>query len=116
MTNENTNEEWLKVIEKAEKGVPTNSTGYKAPRLGTPGFAKCIDHTLLKLDATKHQIEELCEQAREYNFKVSRDHLLPPYHGRCQLHVYLVDPCFLVLCQDRDATSHMLQRHCPVRW
>jgi len=116
MTNENTNEEWLKVIEKVEKGVPTNFTEYKAPGLGTPGFAKCIDHTLLKLDATKHQIEELCEQAREYNFKVSRDHLLPPYHGRCQLHVYLVDPCFLVLCHDRDATSHMLQRHYPVRW
>ncbi len=76
MTNENSNEEWLKVIEKAENGVPTTFSKYKAPGLGTPEFAKFIDHTLLKLDATKQQIEELCEQARKYNFKVSRDHLL----------------------------------------
>jgi len=77
MTNESTNEEWSNVIEKAEKAVPSSFPQYKAPGLGTPGFAKSIDHTLLKLDATKHQIEELCEEAREHNFKVSRSHLLP---------------------------------------
>lgn len=116
MTTRNTNDEWLNVIKEAEKGVPANFTEYKAPGLGTLGFAKCIDHTLLKLDATKHQIRELCEQARTYNFRVSRDHLLPPCHGRCQLHVYLVDPHFLVPCQDRDATSYTLERHYPIRW
>ena len=29
---------------------------------------KCIDHTLLKANATKSEIENLCEQAKEYNF------------------------------------------------
>lgn len=79
MTNERTNEEWLSVIEKAEQGVPTTFAVYKTPGSGTPESAQYIDHTLLKLDATKHQIEELCEQAREYSFKVSRDHFLPSY-------------------------------------
>lgn len=31
-------------------------------------FAKMIDHTLLKPDATREQIEKLCSEAREYNF------------------------------------------------
>lgn len=79
MTNGNTNEEWLNLIEKAEKGVPTRFCEYKAPGLGTPEFAACIDHTLLKLDATKHEIEELCEQARTFKFKVSRDHIFVPW-------------------------------------
>lgn len=29
-----------------------------------------IDHTLLKLDATKEQIDKLCEEARKHDFKV----------------------------------------------
>lgn len=35
-----------------------------------PLFALTIDHTLLKPDATPAQIDELCEQAILYNFKV----------------------------------------------
>jgi deoxyribose-phosphate aldolase len=31
-------------------------------------IAKMIDHTLLKADATKDQIEKLCSEAREYQF------------------------------------------------
>jgi len=31
-------------------------------------IAGMIDHTLLKADATKNQIEKLCEEAREYKF------------------------------------------------
>ena len=31
-------------------------------------IAGMIDHTLLKADATKNQIEKLCEEAREYQF------------------------------------------------
>lgn len=99
MTNGNTNEEWLKVIEKAEKGLPTNFTEYKAPGLGTPEFAKCIDHTLLKLDATKNQIGELCEEARKHNFKVSR--------------IYLI---LLVLTQVRDALSRRRQSTDATGW
>lgn len=32
-------------------------------------LSKYIDHTLLKADAKAEQIEKLCEEAREYNFK-----------------------------------------------
>jgi len=31
-------------------------------------YASIIDHTLLKPDATKEKIHELCEQAKKYNF------------------------------------------------
>ena len=36
-----------------------------------PRFHKSIDHTLLKPDATLEQIDELCEEAVKYGFKVS---------------------------------------------
>ena len=32
-------------------------------------LSKYIDHTLLKADATEEQIEKLCQEAAEYNFK-----------------------------------------------
>ncbi len=31
-------------------------------------LANMIDHTLLKADATKEQVEKLCQEAKEYNF------------------------------------------------
>ncbi|MBP2241678.1 deoxyribose-phosphate aldolase [Cytobacillus eiseniae] len=34
----------------------------------TNNVAKMIDHTLLKADATKEQIEKICVEAKEYNF------------------------------------------------
>ncbi|GLB58257.1 deoxyribose-phosphate aldolase [Cytobacillus sp. NCCP-133] len=34
----------------------------------TNNVAKMIDHTLLKADATKDQIEKVCAEAKEYNF------------------------------------------------
>jgi hypothetical protein len=41
--------------------------------IARPGerLAVVIDHTLLKPDATPSQIDELCDQAIRYNFKVS---------------------------------------------
>ena len=71
MTNRNTKDEWIAVIEQAEKGIPSTSTEYKAPGLGSEEFAKSIDHTLLKLESTQSQIDELCEEARRHNFKVN---------------------------------------------
>jgi deoxyribose-phosphate aldolase len=32
-------------------------------------YAKYIDHTLLKQDATKKQIKKLINEAKKYNFK-----------------------------------------------
>ncbi len=34
----------------------------------TQNFASMIDHTLLKADATRNQIEKLCEEAKKYEF------------------------------------------------
>ena len=36
-----------------------------------PRFRQSIDHTLLKPDVTLEQIDELCEEAVKYGFKVS---------------------------------------------
>ena len=33
-------------------------------------MARKIDHTLLKLDATQEQIDNLCDEAKEFKFKV----------------------------------------------
>lgn len=33
-------------------------------------LAKYIDHTLLKFDATDEQIDRLCEEAKQFGFKV----------------------------------------------
>ena len=69
--NRNTKDEWLAIIEQAEKGIPSTFTQYKAPELGSEDFAKSIDHTLLKLETTKSQIDELCDEAKKHNFKVN---------------------------------------------
>lgn len=71
MTTSNTNEEWLAIINRAEMALPTTLPKYTAPGLGTTQFAKCIDHTSLKLDVKKSQIEDLCEEAKKHDFKVS---------------------------------------------
>ena len=87
MTTQNTKDEWLAVIEQAEKEVPSTFTEYKAPGLDTPEFAKCMDHTLLKLGANSFQIRELCEEAKKHDFKVSERispalaHIQLPSHG-----------------------------------
>jgi len=44
-----------------------------APGITSPtslGFSQAIDHTLLKPDATAAQIDELCDEARRFGFKV----------------------------------------------
>ncbi|KAK3172549.1 hypothetical protein OEA41_005872 [Lepraria neglecta] len=69
MTTRYTDEEWLDIIDQAEKNLPLTPVVYKAPNLGSEAFAKTIDHTLLKLDATKEQVDAICEEARVFNFK-----------------------------------------------
>lgn len=70
MTTRFTQEEWLRVIEDAEKSVPSAPMQYKAPLLGSEDFSRRIDHTLLKLDATKEQIDQLCQEAIRDSFGV----------------------------------------------
>ena len=70
MTTRYTDEEWLDPINQAEKDLPSTPVIFKAPDVGTEAFAKTIDHTLLKLDATKEQVDAICEEARRFDFKV----------------------------------------------
>lgn len=71
MTTRYTQDEWLDIIDRAQKSMPdTTIHQYKAPNIGTKEFAKTIDHTLLKLDATREQIDKLCEEAKFHDFKV----------------------------------------------
>jgi hypothetical protein len=44
-----------------------------APAAGSAEFAAYFDHTLLKLDATAEQVDKVCDEARQWGFKV---HLL----------------------------------------
>lgn len=69
MTNRYTDAEWLEMIEQTERNLPSVPVEYKAVSILSQDFAKAIDHTLLKLDATKEQIDLLCIEARAHNFK-----------------------------------------------
>lgn len=83
MTTRYTNEEWTSIIADIEQEVlsldATSSTYsknnndriYPIPAIGSKGFARTIDHTLLKLEATSMQIDGLCNEARISEFAVS---------------------------------------------
>ena len=77
MTTRYTDDEWETIIDKAEENLPRIPVEYKAPNVGSEEFAKAIDHTILKLDATKEQVDAICEEARRFHFKVHR-----LYHSR----------------------------------
>ena len=91
MTTRYTDDEWETIIDKAELNLPSTPVEYKAPNLGSEEFAKTIDHTILKLDATKEQVDAVCEEARRFHFKVHR-----LYHARIvRIHnVLLLLPLF----------------------
>ena len=55
--------------------VKENLRHFRIPRLSfhldtMHELPESIDHTLLKVDADRTQIDRLCEEARKYNFKV----------------------------------------------
>ena len=68
-----TDEEWAAIIDQAYKDLPTDFPSYDCPDPGTAEFAQYIDHTLLKEDATTAQIQQICEEAKKYQFKVGSD-------------------------------------------
>jgi hypothetical protein len=72
MTDRYTNAEWAKQIAATQKNVVVDKAKkYRAPAAGSKELAETIDHTVLKLDATKAQIDALCSEARTEGFKVS---------------------------------------------
>ena len=70
MTTRYTNDEWTLLIRQTERSLRTSNSPCPYPPVYTPGFAQCFDHTLLKVDTTLQQIDELCAEARGYGFKV----------------------------------------------
>ncbi len=70
MTTRYTNEEWAARIQAVERDLSVPRVQHPYPAIGSPAFAKLIDHTLLKLEATPPQIDALCSEARKYGFKV----------------------------------------------
>ena len=74
MTNEEgrpyTNEQWQEVIDRTTRSLSTDKVVYSTPKLDSVEFPKYIDHTLLKVDATSSQIDQLCDEAKKYGFKV----------------------------------------------
>lgn len=70
MTTRYTNEEWTTFIAEVEQGIVVSQEPYPCPAIGSPAFAKTIDHTLLKLDAKAVQFDSLCAEARVDGFAV----------------------------------------------
>lgn len=70
MTTRYTNEEWASFIAEVEADIVTSDRPYPVPAIGSPAFAKTIDHTLLKLEARPVQFDELCSEARVDGFAV----------------------------------------------
>jgi hypothetical protein len=69
------NDDWetrFAVVEKYRKGV--------AEPAAATDLSKYVDHTLLKLDATEAEIDELCSEARRYNFAVYPLTAQPTYY------------------------------------
>lgn len=65
MTNRYTDQEWASIITATVSAVNSSKRPvYPLPK-SIPGT---IDHTLLKLDATPAQIDNLCAEARVHNF------------------------------------------------
>lgn len=60
---------WSTIFDQTEKELSSSPIQYEAPSVGTEVFAKTIDHTLLKLEATGEQVDNLCEEAKRFNFK-----------------------------------------------
>ncbi|KAF2273650.1 deoxyribose-phosphate aldolase, partial [Westerdykella ornata] len=76
MTGRYTNREWAEQIAETQKKVfelveleRKQGKRYEVPKIGSEEFARTIDHTLLKLEATESQIDALCSEARTEGFK-----------------------------------------------
>lgn len=68
-----TQDEWRGLLREAEHDLKHSSVqppDTKTLELDPGAIANSIDHTLLKLDATSEQIDQLCAEAKRYDFKV----------------------------------------------
>lgn len=75
------NSEWESLIKEKitqVSNLPATPPA-KPATLSNDKLALTIDHTLLKPDATSVQIDDLCDEALKYKFKVAILLLLPNY-------------------------------------
>jgi deoxyribose-phosphate aldolase len=69
-----TNAEWEALIRakiaevEADASTVDHSLSFRSQNL--TDIAKYIDHTALKPESTQAQIDQLCDEARQYGFKV----------------------------------------------
>lgn len=82
MTTRYTNAEWTSIIADFERDIDTEEGLHPSPAVGRVDLAKAIDHSLLKLDATSKQIDELCAEARVAGFAVCLLPILPSPRSR----------------------------------
>jgi len=69
-TTRYTESEWRAMISDVARELQVYEQDY-CPDMDRIDIARTIDHTLLKLDTTPKQIDELCAEARVANFAVS---------------------------------------------
>ena len=77
MTARYTNQEWTSIIAETERRVlallekeEKAPVPAPCPAIGSGEFSRTIDHTLLKIEATRAQIDALCSEARVAGFAV----------------------------------------------
>lgn len=71
MAETRSDQDWQEIISDLLPSVE-DKTAVEYPAYPEPSdLASYIDHTLLKLDATPQQIDQLCEEAKQHNFKVT---------------------------------------------
>jgi len=58
--------ELIRLSKSYQEKLPTAATKFSPPQ-GTE-IARWIDHTILKPEATVHQVKQICQEALEYNF------------------------------------------------
>ena len=63
--------DWRADIDHAELGLSIMRPVCDPPEIGSLEFSNCIDHTLLDSNATKKLVDQLCQEAKKYNFNVS---------------------------------------------
>ena len=68
-TTRYTESEWRAIISDVARELQVYEQDY-CPDIDRIDIARTIDHTLLKLDASPKQIDELCAEARVANFAV----------------------------------------------
>ena len=71
MAEKYTDEQWSKLIADVEQDLQLSDERLPVPVFDSKDFAKLIDHTVLKLDATESQIDTMCEEAKSEDFAVS---------------------------------------------